>query len=127
MKLAPAVLIFVVTQMCSLAQNSSPCPHFPAGSLITAPQDLFSQNGVLRVNFTYQTTVDQYGNTLFCFTTESGSESPTLHVNPGDRLLISLTNKVPAMADMPGMSVSGKASGTCGAVTMTASSVNIHY
>ncbi len=84
--------------MCGLAQSSSPCPRFAAGSSITAPQDLFSENGVLRVNFTYQTTVDQYGNTLFCFMTESGSESPTLHVNPGDRLLITLTNNVPATA-----------------------------
>ncbi len=101
-----------------------------------APQDLFSEHGVLRVNFTYQTTVDQNGNTLFCFMTESGAQSPTLHVHPGDRLLINLKNNVPAahriaMAahgqPMPGMTVSGRPSSTCGAVTMTASSVNIHY
>ena len=40
--------------------------------------------------------VDQNGNTLYCFMTASGAESPTLHVHPGDRLLINLTNNVPA-------------------------------
>jgi FtsP/CotA-like multicopper oxidase with cupredoxin domain len=130
---ASAAVIFAMEQLCGFAQGSAACPRFPAGSSITAPQDLFSQNGVLRVNFTYETTVDRYGNTLFCFMTESGSESPTLHVRPGDRLLINLTNNVPAsppstaMAAMPEMTVSGTASNTCGAVTMTASSVNIHY
>jgi FtsP/CotA-like multicopper oxidase with cupredoxin domain len=130
---ASAAVIFVIAQFCGFAQGSGACPRFPAGSSITAPQDLFSQNGVLRVNFTYETDVDQNGDTLFCFMTESGSESPTLHVRPGDRLLINLTNSVPAsptstaMAAMPGMTVLGTASNTCGAVTMTASSVNIHY
>ena len=71
------------------------CPRFPVGSSITAPQDLFSEQGVLRVNFTYETNIDQNGNTFYCFMTGSGVESPTLHVNPGDRLLITLTNNVP--------------------------------
>jgi FtsP/CotA-like multicopper oxidase with cupredoxin domain len=131
-RLASAALIFAIAEICGLAQGSSPCPRFPVGSSITAPDDLFSEHGVLRVKFTYETTVDQNGNTLFCFMTETGSESPTLHVLPGDRLLITLTNNVPAtsstaMAAMPGMIVSGTPSDTCGAVTMTASSVNIHY
>ena len=55
-----------------MLRGTSPCPRFPVGSPITAPQDLFSEHGVLRVNFTYQTTVDQNGNTLFCFVTENG-------------------------------------------------------
>jgi FtsP/CotA-like multicopper oxidase with cupredoxin domain len=135
-RLAAGALLFAISQICAFAQSSGPCPRFPVGSSITAPQDLFSENGVLKVKFTYQTTVDQNGNTLFCFMTDSGSESPTLHVHPGDRLLINLTNTVPAaasasamaaMAAMPGMTVSGRPSGVCGAVTMTAASVNIHY
>ncbi len=138
-RVATAAFIFVVAQICALAQASSPCPRFPAGSSISQPQDLFSEHGVLRVNFSYETTVDQYGNSLFCFMTPGGSQSPTLHVRPGDRLLINLKNNVSAtastsasasftaMAAMPGMTVSGPASSVCGAVTMTASSVNIHY
>jgi FtsP/CotA-like multicopper oxidase with cupredoxin domain len=134
-RVAIAAFICAVSQICAFAQAPSPCPRFLAGSSISQPQDLFSEHGVLRVNFSYETTVDQNGNTLFCFMTRSGAESPTLHVHPGDRLLINLKNNVPAatsssstaMAAMPGMAVSGPASSVCGAMTMTASSVNIHY
>ena len=66
-RVATAAFIFVVAQICGLAQASSPCPRFPAGSSISQPQDLFSEHGVLRVNFTYETTVDQYGNTSILF------------------------------------------------------------
>jgi hypothetical protein len=81
------------------------------GGVIVARQDLFSDQGVLRVNFNYQTTVDHDGNTLYCFVTERGSESRTLHAQPGDRLIVNLTNNVPAdastaMAAMPGMAIS---------------------
>ncbi len=134
---ALAIIVFTVTGICGFAQGANVCPRFSAGSSISQPQDLFSEHGVLRVNFTYETRVDRFGNTLYCFMTESGAESPTLHVRPGDRLLIGLKNNVPtsasstAMAGMPGMmpamTVSGRASSTCGAVTMTASTVNIHY
>jgi FtsP/CotA-like multicopper oxidase with cupredoxin domain len=110
--------------------QSSVCPRFPVGSVITQPKDLFSVNGVLQVNFTYQTEVDQYGNTLFCFKTLSGYESPTLHVHPGDRLQITLKNELPAgtamdMGSMPEMMI--QPTNVCGAATMTSSSVNIHY
>jgi FtsP/CotA-like multicopper oxidase with cupredoxin domain len=126
-------IVFVMAEVCGLGQSSNVCPRFPAGSAVTAPPDLFSENGVLKVSLTYETTVDGYGNTLFCFMTASGSQSPTLHVNPGDRLQITLKNNVPAaalsdsMAGMAGMTVVGTPSSNCGAVTMTASSVNIHY
>jgi FtsP/CotA-like multicopper oxidase with cupredoxin domain len=124
------IALFAALHICAFAQGSGPCSRFPAGSAITAPQDLFSERSVLRVDLTYQTTVDQNGNTLYCFMTASRSQSPTLHVRRGDRLHITLTNNVPVSSDamaMPGMAVSGMASDTCGAVTMTASSVNIHY
>jgi len=132
-RFACAALASVMAQVCAYAQSSNLCSRFPVGSSISQPQDLFSQHGVLRLNLTYETSVDHNGNTLFCFVTTSGSQSPTLHVRPGERLIINLTNNVPAplaaasMAAMPGMIVLGTASSTCGAVTMTATSVNIHY
>jgi len=132
-RVASAAFIFAILQIAGFAQSTGPCPRFPAGSPISQPQDLFSEHGVLSVNFSYETRVDRNGNTLFCFMTASGSQSPTLHVRPGDRLLINLKNNVPAppatmpMSAMPGMTVSGPASSARGAVTMTTSSVNIHY
>jgi len=117
--------------VCALAQQ--PCPRFPAGSTLAAPPDLFSDDGVLTVNFTYETRVDQNGNTLFCFVTDNGTQNPTLHVRPGDLLVINFKNGLSASAAphgkhaMPDMAVSGSPSDVCGAVTMTATSVNIHY
>ena len=59
------------------------CPRFAAGSVVHQPPALFSQNGVLNVLFSYQSTTDSVGRQLFCFMTPAGLENPTLHVNPG--------------------------------------------
>ena len=103
------------------------CPRPPAGSVVAPPPDLYSEDGVLAVKFNYFTTVDAADRTLFCFTTEKGIEAPTLHVKPGDRLDITLTNRLPAPpSDAPSEIVSGR-SNKCGDTTMTESSVNMHF
>jgi hypothetical protein len=78
---------------------TNPCPRFQPGSPVTQPADLFSRNGVLKVDLDYRTIVDESDGfsssnalQLFCFTTPDGKESPTLHVFPGDRLVIHLRN-----------------------------------
>jgi FtsP/CotA-like multicopper oxidase with cupredoxin domain len=71
------------------------CSRFIAGSVIQNPPALYSQNGVLNVRFSYQTTTDSVGRQLFCFMTPNGLENPTLHVNPGDTLNITVTNNTP--------------------------------
>lgn len=121
-------------QSSAFAQLPVTCPRFPVGSTITAPEDLYSRHGVLELALTYQTAVDNNGNTLYCFVSSNGAQSPTLHVQPGDRLRITLTNNVPAptgspnsLAMMPGMTMMGGPSRACGAMTMTSASVNIHY
>jgi FtsP/CotA-like multicopper oxidase with cupredoxin domain len=137
------VSIVAAMQLCAFAQNSnSICPRFPVGSTITEPPNLFSKNGVLKVNFKYLTTVDENGNTLFCFITPNGQQSPTLHVHPGDHLILTLTNMVPSNAAglpamhmnhssmVPEMQVSagaGPAVTVCGSPNMTSASVNVHY
>ena len=97
MQPASAILfICLLLPQAGLAQTGRACPRFEAGSTIVEPVDLFSSRGVLELNLTYRTRVDQYGNTLYCFTTSAGAESPTLHVYPGDQLIINLTNELPA-------------------------------
>ena len=129
-KLIPAML-----PLAAWAQGGTPCPRFAAGSAITAPGNLWSRNGVLQVAFAYQTRTDANGNVLYCYTTASGAQSPTLHVHPGDQLKITLQNAVPpsaastmgAMAAMPGMTAPSPIGGTCTSATMTSASTNIHY
>jgi FtsP/CotA-like multicopper oxidase with cupredoxin domain len=112
---------------------SAQCPRYAAGSTIVEAEDLFSSGGVLKLDLTYQTRIDAYGNTLYCFTNSDGAQAPTLHVHPGDRLIINFTNGLPAATSsnsahsMPGMIMTGSPSNTCGAVVMNDTSANIHY
>ena len=103
---------------------ANPCPRFTAGSVVAQPAALFSRNGVLSVQFSYQTTTDFANRTLFCFMTPSGMENPTLHVKPGDHLIITVTNNTPAQPFH--MAIDPPNCGPGGA-QMTLSSLNIHY
>lgn len=138
------IAILAMLAICAFAQNPiapvpNPCPRFTAGSVTTNPPALYSQNGVLNVQFSYQTTTDSVGRQLYCFMTPSGLENPTLHVNPGDTLNITVTNNTPFNDTAMGETDETFAPPTCGDTTaeevppgkkgfpMTAGSMNIHY
>ena len=74
---------------------ANPCVRPAAGSVVNDPPALFSSDGVLNVRFSYQTVIDSVGRDLFCFMTPDGLQNPTLHVNPGDLLIITVTNNTP--------------------------------
>jgi FtsP/CotA-like multicopper oxidase with cupredoxin domain len=81
----------------AVAPISNPCPRTTtAGGVVQNPPALFSQNGVLNVQFTYQSTTDSSGRGLWCLTTPDGLQEPTLYVNPGDTLNITVTNNTQA-------------------------------
>jgi FtsP/CotA-like multicopper oxidase with cupredoxin domain len=126
-----ALTILLLFPFHAFAQASpaaaSACPRPAAGSTVQPPPDLFSQNGTLNVTFDYFTTVDADGRTLFCFMTPNGGESPTLHVNPGDTLNVSVTNKVPAPPAGSPTEVVSNSGNVCGDSTQTITSVNVHY
>jgi FtsP/CotA-like multicopper oxidase with cupredoxin domain len=114
------------------------CQRFAAGTIVQNPPALFSQNGVLNVSFSYQTTTDQYGRQLYCFMTPTGLENPTLHLHPGDTLNITVTNNTPPIVPT---STELLTPPNCGNTTlevlnpglgafnntMTGGSLNIHY
>jgi FtsP/CotA-like multicopper oxidase with cupredoxin domain len=117
----------------------SVCARFAAGSSVSAPPELKSQNGVLEVTMQFLTVVDSQGLTRYCYVTNTGLEAPTLRVNPGDQLIIHFTNLLPAPSstsssdNMAGMKMtlsSGDAttstSPACNGV-MSASATNIHF
>ncbi len=116
-----------------VAPVANPCPRLNAGTAVHQPPALFSSNGVLNVRFSYQQTTDSVGRLLHCFMTDTGIEEPTLHVNPGDTLNITVTNNTP-------MQPFGEtyAAPNCGDATVqftppangiasVGASVNIHY
>jgi FtsP/CotA-like multicopper oxidase with cupredoxin domain len=119
-----AAALFAAPASAKLADGGV-CPRPDAGSTVANPPDLTSSNGVLKVTFHYLTSVDDAGRTLFCFVTDGGLESPTLHVNPGDTLKITLVNMIAdpkASAEL--VSNTGA---TCGDATMDPTSVNMHF
>ena len=118
-------LALLLTPITVVAQ--SPCPRFAPGSTVTNPPALFSQDGTLTVNLAYNTAQDAQGRTLYCFTTPDGSEGPTLHINPGDHLIINVKNDLPTPTSAGDMQMATNAVTVCGDTTMNDSSVNIHY
>ncbi len=121
-----ALCLCAMLPVRALAADGGVCPRPDAGSEVMPPPDLYSQNGVLDIAFNYYTSVDNAGRTLFCFVTADGAESPTMHVNPGDTIHITLTNMVPAAPGAPSEIMSNDGN-TCGDAQMTATSVNMHF
>jgi FtsP/CotA-like multicopper oxidase with cupredoxin domain len=107
--------------------SSSVCDRPAAGSVVAEPTDLYSTNGVLEVAFDYYTSVDSEGRTLFCFVTTNGVESPTLHLNPGDTLQLTVTNLNPTPPPGSPTEVISDASDKCGSAVETITSVNVHF
>ena len=117
--------------------------HAP-GTLLAAPwlnrPPSSAVSGILRVTLNYETRVDADGNTLYCFMTPDGTQSPTLHIHPGDELQILLKNNLPpsppplpppCMAcqrhEAGTLTISGEPHANCGGMVMTDASVNVHY
>ena len=120
-----------------VAPVANACQRFAPGSVVQQPPALFSQNGVLNVSFSYQTTTDPVGRQLYCFMTPSGLENPTLHLNPGDTLNITVTNNTPSVVPTTTELFNSPNCGdttqvtlnpaTSALNTMTGGSMNIHY
>ncbi len=79
------------------------CARYTAGSTVIDPPVLQSQNGVLEVTIGFYTVTDSQGLVRYCYVTNTGLESPTLVVNPGDNLIIHFQNELPMV---PASSVS---------------------
>jgi len=69
-----------------------PCPRPTPGSTVTEPEDLRSNNGVLKVELTAYNVKEKDGSTRYCFVDANGHESPTLRANPGDLVILTLKN-----------------------------------
>jgi FtsP/CotA-like multicopper oxidase with cupredoxin domain len=121
-----AFLFALLIPEAAFAQSTGPCVRPGAGGPATPAPDLYSTNGALTVALNYETGMDEQNRTLFCFVTPTGQEAPTLHVNPGDTIVINLTNMVKYVNIGPSEVVSNS-SNICGAATMNAASVNIHF
>src|SRR5579863_3272217 len=131
LSLIGGALLLALTPLCVSAQTNpnfgGPCPRLAPGSTVPEPPSLFSHDGQLTVNLSYNSMPDPNGNTRYCFTTPNGTESPTLFVKPGDTLTVIVKNNLPAPTSAASMAPATNASSVCGAATQNGSSVNVHY
>ncbi len=130
-----ACLCFALACAPLYAQGAAePCPRPTEGSLVTEPEDLRSHNGELKVELTARNSRQSDGSTRYCFIDEKGRESPTLRVNPGDLVILTLKNDLTdfhAAAAENGhqhMHIETEGSGnSCTSGLMTSVSTNLHF
>jgi FtsP/CotA-like multicopper oxidase with cupredoxin domain len=142
----------------SFAQSAAkePCPRPEPGALVSQPEDLRSENGVLKVDLTVYSHKEANGSTRFCYVLADGNQSPTLRLAPGDLLILNLKNDlsvadsaaaVPVVGGTRGSSASAAASAAavkashahqhtassekrgdpCASATMSITSTNLHF
>jgi FtsP/CotA-like multicopper oxidase with cupredoxin domain len=89
-----AAAFFIPSFSLCRAQESpaDTCPRPSQGSAVPEPEDLRSQDGVLKVELTIRNYREPSGSTRFCYVYGDGSQSPTLRLNPGDLLILNLKN-----------------------------------
>ncbi len=89
----------------NLSAQAPICPDRPApGSQVQNPLDLYSQNGVLTVDLTLQNQLFLDGFMHYCYVymyQGQPIEAPTLRLNPGDQLVLNLTDNIQAPFDRP--------------------------
>ena len=99
LSLLPLIALFSLAAIPVQAQLPV-CPDRPKpGTVVQNPVDLYSQNGVLKVDLTMQNALGLDGLIHYCYAyMYQGKliEAPTLRVNPGDQLILNLTNNLQA-------------------------------
>lgn len=145
----------MILPLCGIAVTNAvaqqvACPLRPTpGTPVTNPFDLYSQNGTLTVNLSLQASLGADGIQHYCYvymTNGKAVEAPTLRLNPGDQLVLNLTNKLGGaqgpqrktrgispfspMAGMHDMTMMAGTSGpadNCNGYPTTPTSTNIHF
>ena len=69
-------------------KNPEVCPRPLASTTIPEPEDLRSENGVLRLELSFRSEVDAHGRKRYCYIYRDGIESPNLRLHPGDLLIL---------------------------------------
>src|SRR5580698_4157937 len=114
--------------------SSDACPRPLPGSVVAEPADLHSHNGVLKVELTAHNTTQSDGSTRYCYLDNNGTESPTLRVNPGDLVFLTLKNDLTAFSPdaVPPTHQhmhmdTEKSADSCAGDLMTRESTNLHF
>jgi FtsP/CotA-like multicopper oxidase with cupredoxin domain len=118
------------------------CTRFEEGGVVEEPQDLRSQNGVLRVELFFRSYRKPDGRLLYCYVTKEGLQNPNLRVQQGDTLILLLKNEArvdagaaatsnhSGMAETKSKEANGESKlheGPCAGLAATPGVTNIHF
>jgi FtsP/CotA-like multicopper oxidase with cupredoxin domain len=136
LKLLAGAYLFCFAVSAAMAQSN--CPPRPAeGSVVANPFSLRSANGVLSVSLTLQNSIDSNGYLHDCLNYQAPDgtvEAPTWHLNPGDELILHLSDELVANRlqsaegyRMRGMAPMTMKEGACQGGTVTGLTTNMHF
>jgi FtsP/CotA-like multicopper oxidase with cupredoxin domain len=135
---------FIGLALVTASAQVGNCPSRPdPGSIITNPLDLYSVNGTLTLALALNDGVDDQGYTHDCYNYDTGSgiiEAPTLRLNPGDTLNLTLTNQLDSSTGKQGakkkapmhmgpmkMKTKSPMDTSCNGGDVTPSTTNLHF
>jgi FtsP/CotA-like multicopper oxidase with cupredoxin domain len=130
------IVWFVPGCLALYGQNvpPDPCPRPSSGSQVEEPEDLRSQDGVLKVDLTIHNFKEEDGSTRYCYLLPDGSQSPTLRLRPGDLLILKLKNdltgaesSLSSINHASHQANSAKHSDPCESGLMSLTSTNLHF
>ena len=127
----PAIAACGIYFPAAMAQPRD-CPARPApNSVVENPPDLSSGNDLLKVSLTLRSQEMMEFPLKVCFVDETAStpvEAPTLRLNPGDELDLSLSNRLNYMRPgTPALPPSPAPHDPCGGGAITSTSTNIDF
>jgi FtsP/CotA-like multicopper oxidase with cupredoxin domain len=132
------ILFVLVCIGCSAVRLDAQAAHEicsrPAmGATVAEPPSLHSINGVLKVELTARNAKQADGSIRYCFIDGSGEESPTLRVNPGDLVILTLKNDLTDLTSTVASAASAQAhthankGNSCASGAMNGLSTNLHF
>jgi FtsP/CotA-like multicopper oxidase with cupredoxin domain len=134
MRAISRLLLAIVVSGFSFPDATAQCPARPVpGSIVQDALSLYSQGGVLNADFIMGYSVDPFGYSHYCYKYKTATgpvESPTLRLNPGDQLLLSVKDHITTDGpdSMSGMDMSVPPGTVCGdGGTATLQSTNVHF
>jgi FtsP/CotA-like multicopper oxidase with cupredoxin domain len=118
----------------ALGSQRDPCNRPAPGAEVPEPRNLYSEHGVLKVDLSIHNFREADGSVRYCYLLPDGSESPTLRLNPGDLLILHLTNDLTDTGASASItqshaahSAGPRAADPCTSGAMTSVSTNLHF
>ena len=94
--------------------------------MVTAPPEIRSLNGTLRVSLSLRSASGAGGETRYCYVDEHGNLNPTLRLKPGDLLVLKLKNDLSSVPGTMNRRDPPKRD-PCASWKMQIASTNLHF